>query len=1075
MTSRLSRETEERLEQYLKDIRRASNETACRETFIGLVSGLFPGTDPARGLPMGAERAVRIQLPDREKRGKIDSYYGNAVIEFEYSLKATRRSAEEQLREYCSGIWREETRPYRPLLAVATDGIAWVMFRPKLRADLKGKPAPQDVTLESLREFTVNDKTLADFYYLLNGVLFRTGQIPPTVEQFQQDFGRESFAYSDAMDRIRSAWDQVRDQREPLVALDAWRKYLTTTYGSLSDGSQSSEIEDLFFRHTYLAALARLAVWASLSGGQARGSYAETAKEIFQGTYFESKQIANIVESDFFQWIRYQKAQNLLEPVWEKMIAQIETYDLSQLSQDVLKGVYQELVDPKDRHDLGEYYTPDWLCERIVAELAPQRGIVRTLDPSCGSGSFLRAAIRHFIQHNQDLKDDDLLNAILQNVVGIDVHPLAATIAKATYALALGGLLKSAKRPIQIPVFMADSLFLPKEARQLKIGGILSFVLEFGGKTVEMPDSLIQSPELFDATIMACCKVAESHAVSLKDTPKSTKAYLLKAVPRLAQHPDLHHIVEGAWAFTEGLAALIRERKNSIWSFIVRNSYRPAMLKKSFDLIVGNPPWLSYRYIEDPEYQEEIRALAQDTSRGYRIAPPQKSLFTHMELATVFLAHAMGTFARPNAKLGFVMPRSILNADQHSVLRARRYKWSCRFKLDRYWDLLDVKPVFRVPCIVLFATCTDDPEQFGSEQDPLPVVEWTGKLFRSDIPWVTAKTQLDNTEKTGRLIYLGTRTAWSTGPGRTSPNKASNYKRAFEQGATVVPRSLYFIQPDAIKLPVQKDRLYSIKTDPAQAADAKKPWTNISLTGQADGRFVFLTALSRHVVPFALLQPSLSVLPILPGQHGMKPRTADELRNDGYREFALWISEAESIWRDRRARKADRTSLQDWLDYQSKLTKQSFSSRFMVLYNAPGTNMSSTFFDRRTLDLDLVVEHDLYWTAVATRQEGHYLAAILNSNITNDQIKPFQAGGLLGERHIEKKVLDLPIPKFDEKNNAHIRLAALGAAAHESVRKFTQTADFPTSLAAQRSAARRQVSSIIAAIDELAAGLLPVR
>src|SRR3954447_20260571 len=86
-----------------------------------------------------------------------------------------------------------------------------------------------------------------------------------------------------------------------------------------------------------------------------------------------------------------------------------------------MKGVYQELVDPKDRHDLGEYYTPEWLCERMVSELLPKHGYASVLDPSCGSGSFLRAVITHFIQHNED-SPEDKLRFILENVVGIDVH-----------------------------------------------------------------------------------------------------------------------------------------------------------------------------------------------------------------------------------------------------------------------------------------------------------------------------------------------------------------------------------------------------------------------------------------------------------------------------------------------------------------------------------------------------------------------------------------------------------------------------------------------------------------------------
>ena len=40
------------------------------------------------------------------------------------------------------------------------------------------------------------------------------------------------------------------------------------------------------------------------------------------------------------------------------------------------------------------------------------------------------------------------------------------TIARATYVLALGSLVRAAKRPIYLPVYLADSLFLPTEVRQ---------------------------------------------------------------------------------------------------------------------------------------------------------------------------------------------------------------------------------------------------------------------------------------------------------------------------------------------------------------------------------------------------------------------------------------------------------------------------------------------------------------------------------------------------------------------------------------------------------------------------------
>jgi len=126
------------------------------------------------------------------------------------------------------------------------------------------------------------------------------------------------------------------------------------------------------------------------------------------------------VNDDFFHWIRSSEAGRILAPTWERILSYLTEYDLSQVREDVLKGVFQQLIDPKDRHDLGEYYTPDWLCERIVADLLPKQGYKSVLDPSCGSGSFLRAAIKHFLNHNPKGTGNERVQLILSNVQGID-------------------------------------------------------------------------------------------------------------------------------------------------------------------------------------------------------------------------------------------------------------------------------------------------------------------------------------------------------------------------------------------------------------------------------------------------------------------------------------------------------------------------------------------------------------------------------------------------------------------------------------------------------------------------------
>jgi type I restriction-modification system DNA methylase subunit len=69
---------------------------------------------------------------------------------------------------------------------------------------------------------------------------------------------------------------------------------------------------------------------------------------------------------------------------------------------DVLKALYESLIDPVQRHDLGEYYTPDWLAAKVVRRVVDQPLTQFVLDPACGSGTFLFQAIRRLLAAARD-------------------------------------------------------------------------------------------------------------------------------------------------------------------------------------------------------------------------------------------------------------------------------------------------------------------------------------------------------------------------------------------------------------------------------------------------------------------------------------------------------------------------------------------------------------------------------------------------------------------------------------------------------------------------------------------------
>jgi type I restriction-modification system DNA methylase subunit len=1058
---------------YIREVKSLPNEAAKRSRFASLIAELFPGTLAVTEYSRGVEKLIRISRDSGEKRGRADAYYGNAIIEFEKSLSATLEEAKGQLQEYVAGTWQKD-KARHSLIAIASDGINWIIYRPTLMAG--EEPAPETVLLDELRDFKLAEDSLGAFWLWLTSILFRPQQIEPTAERFQLDFGSWSPLYRDGMVALKKAWAKVSDQSEAKLAFETWQRYLTVTYGRLTEdttetkdsetGEEISELENLFLRHTYLASIARLMIWAALSRGQSGDDLRKVANDVLSGRYFQSKRLANLVDDDFFHWIRNPKAEKTLAPAWERILSHLTEYDLSLVREDVLKGVYQQLIDPQDRHDLGEYYTPDWLCERIVKELLPKHGFKAVLDPSCGSGSFLRAAITHFLDHNSDVKDGDKLKLILGHVQGIDIHPVAVTIARATYVLALGKLVNTARKPIQIPIFLADSLFLPREVEANLLDTLSGVEIEYGGKKdrkhMVVPAMLIQSPELFDDAIAACASIAEEHAKTGKDSRTTMERHLVHQVPELSKMLEYQTILDALWTFTEGLADLIRQKKNSIWSFIIRNSYRPAMLKERFDFIIGNPPWLSYRYISDPEYQQEVKKRAVDR---YKIAPNSQKLMTQMELATVFLAHSMATFANAHARLAFVMPRGVLSADQHQNLILRKYSSATRLKLTGYWDLWDVMPLFNVPSCVLFAKRD---LLIGSPKDKLPVMEWSGNLPARDIPWSIAKTRLTSVEKEGRVIYLGGRAALSTAPGASRPSKPSRYQASFKQGATILPRSFYFIRVADVDDELDIRKQYWAETDPEQAAESKKPYDEVYLSGLIEGRFIFTSALSRHVLPFVHLEPPSVALPLESANGLLSVRTSAELTRAGYREFGKWMKTAEGDWNRLRGDKADKQTLLERLDYQRGLSVQSLSQRHLVLYNAAGTNVSAVYFDR-SKHPRFVVEHKLYWGAFANAEEAHYLVAVLNSETANEAIKPFQSTGLMGERDIEKKLLELPIPTFDRDNVAHRKLAELGLNAHGKAETALRSGEFPSagSTARQRAFIRTYLESEMKEIDDL--------
>ena len=211
---------------------------------------------------------------------------------------------------------------------------------------------------------------------------------------------------------------------------------------------------------------------------------------------------------------------------------------------------------------------------------------------------------------------------------------------------------------------------------------------------------LLQNTTLFDRAISVCDELAEIRKnipiqESGKDCQNFSEAFLKNVGPTSTESTffkndillDFYHIF---CAFRKAK----ENKRDSIWRFILQNSYKPRFKKKSEDFVIGNPPWLTYKDVTNPCYQNVLKKLAE----RYNVIPNVAGM-PHLELAALFLAHATSYCLRPNAQAAFVLPRSILNADHHQSIRTGNAKG---FNIIEIWNLKDVSPLFNVPACVLF-------------------------------------------------------------------------------------------------------------------------------------------------------------------------------------------------------------------------------------------------------------------------------------------------------------------------------------------------------------------------------------
>jgi hypothetical protein len=517
--------------------------------------------------------------------------------------------------------------------------------------------------------------------------LFISEKIPPTTEDLRKRFGVESPTFAFMKDELARMLESLDD---PTIStkVENWEKYLEIVYGDKFTSN------DLFIKHTYLATLAKVIVYLHLYEGKIPTK--EEVSQILNGEAFEKYGIVNFIEEDFFAWILHSQIRGEINEFVTKLLKELVVYDLTLLNEDVFKELYQELVDPEVRHDLGEYYTPDWIAEYMLKDLVSQKPDSSVLDPACGSGTFLFSTIRLVMKElkAKGKKPENILEHILNNIMGVDVHPLAVIISRTNYLLALGELVDFKTEPITIPVYLSDSVRLPEFASEVQYN-INVYKVSADKSFFAIPHELADKSSGLDEIIGKMYEYGKAYEKKQQSKDDALNAFSHAIASLKTVDTKEQKILERNFKM---LLDLVDKKKNTIWTFILRNIYKPVALShRKFDYVVGNPPWLSMRYMKNPQYQDFLKA---ESSEYKLVDKGSTHLFTHMELASLFFCKSADIYLESGGTIAFVMPKSVLVSTQH--VNFRKFE-KPKMKLLKILDFEDVSPVFNVPACALIA------------------------------------------------------------------------------------------------------------------------------------------------------------------------------------------------------------------------------------------------------------------------------------------------------------------------------------------------------------------------------------
>jgi SAM-dependent methyltransferase len=1012
-----------------------------------LVSPLFKEYLKSKGLDLEFEQRDEVVLAN----GTPDSVYNRLILEYKKpgvikADNAKNRVVIAKVQGYIEDLAEKEGWKKERLLGVAFDGGTFLFVR-KARRWILQDPLP--VTAESVEFFFQNLEKLLGRYPLIPEYLIR-------------DFSVGDSPASVATAAIKAFYFALKSNLDPKVKafFDQWKLQFAEVHGAIENkkfdadtlfrsyGFTKPEQKDFDFLAFFFALDTYYGLFMKLLAYQVVGHYTmggmvglplsewenldslalkETLKQLEDGGIFRQLGVRNFLEGDLLSW--YLSDWNAsIESSVRDIIKKLNRYDpqtmelLPDETRDILKKLYQFLVPKQIRHDLGEYYTPDWLAERCLNQVnygPNERDLPnkRVLDPGCGSGTFLILAIKRTKEHarRKGIDPAETLNLITRNIVGFDLNPLAVISARTNYLLAIADLLKYKKGEVTIPVYLCDSINPPSAKEQSDLLDVEAghFIVNTSVGPFRFPDVLVKKEYVQQVTELL------EDAVRNK-TPKDT--FLTKVEQALGVPEGGRKKFELVLGQTyDKLIELERKGINGIWARIIKNAFAPLFVGK-FDLIVGNPPWVNWESLP-PQYREETWALW--TKYGLFSLKGQEARLggSKKDISMLMLYVSIDKYLLNEGKLSFVVTQTLFKTGGagDGFRRFRVGQSGVCFKIEQVDDMVDLQPFEGATNKTAVVVCVSGRET----KYPVPYTLWRrrdkGRLD-IDLSFEEAIQATMRSKLTARPIAQSLTSPWLvTKPAISNAIKKVLGKSTYKARAGCCGwlNSVYLVHPIDLTSGLLRFNNYT--------ANAKKEIEAVESTVEA--RSIFPTLQGREIRRWNA-KPEIGII-IAQQPDRMSRGIPIEIMRRNLPKTLSYFSRFKS-------QLEGRSGYQKYLQGEPFYTLYNFGphtlSTVKVVWTRVGNDLKSCVIEKSKSKLflnEIVLPIEtVVFVPFEAIEEAHYFCGMINSSISRLIISSYsnRGTGSFGSPHILQNVA---IPKYDPQSETHKELTCLSKQCHE--------------------------------------------